>query len=46
MAPVPLGRRPDARLKAWQDGLTGVPIVDAAMRQLVQTGFSCTTVAA
>ena len=27
------------RLKAWQDGLTGVPIVDAAMRQLVQTGF-------
>ena len=28
-----------ARLKAWQDGLTGVPIVDAAMRQLVQTGF-------
>ena len=38
MAPVPLGRRP-VRLKAWQDGLTGVPIVDAAMRQLVQTGF-------
>ena len=28
-----------ARLKAWQEGLTGVPIVDAAMRQLVQTGF-------
>ena len=27
------------RLQAWQDGLTGVPIVDAAMRQLVQTGF-------
>ncbi|QNJ07727.1 deoxyribodipyrimidine photolyase (DNA photolyase) (photoreactivating enzyme) [Synechococcus sp. Minos11] len=27
------------RLKAWQDGLTGVPIVDAAMQQLVQTGF-------
>ena len=27
------------RLTAWQDGLTGVPIVDAAMRQLVQTGF-------
>ena len=27
------------RLKAWQEGLTGVPIVDAAMWQLVQTGF-------
>ena len=27
------------RLTAWQEGLTGVPIVDAAMRQLVQTGF-------
>ena len=27
------------RLQAWQQGLTGVPIVDAAMRQLVQSGF-------
>ena len=27
------------RLEAWQQGLTGVPIVDAAMRQLVQSGF-------
>ena len=26
-------------LEAWQQGLTGVPIVDAAMRQLVQSGF-------
>ena len=26
-------------LKAWQEGRTGVPIVDAAMRQLVQTGW-------
>lgn len=26
-------------LLAWQQGLTGVPIVDAAMRQLVQTGW-------
>ena len=26
-------------LKAWQEGRTGVPIVDAGMRQLSQTGF-------
>lgn len=26
-------------LKAWQDGLTGYPLVDAAMRQLSRTGF-------
>lgn len=26
-------------LKAWQQGKTGVPIVDAAMKQLVQTGW-------
>lgn len=26
-------------LKAWQQGLTGYPIVDAAMRQLRQTGW-------
>lgn len=26
-------------LQAWQQGLTGVPIVDAAMRQLNQTGW-------
>lgn len=26
-------------LKAWQKGLTGIPIVDAGMRQLWQTGY-------
>ncbi|RDT61324.1 deoxyribodipyrimidine photo-lyase, partial [Klebsiella pneumoniae] len=26
-------------LKAWQHGLTGFPIVDAAMRQLNETGW-------
>lgn len=30
--------RPD-RLRAWQRGLTGYPIVDAGMRQLWQTGW-------
>ena len=29
----------DAGFEAWQDGLTGYPIVDAAMRQLTQTGW-------
>lgn len=29
----------EEHLRAWQDGRTGVPIVDAAMRQLVQTGW-------
>ncbi|MFT3780562.1 MAG: deoxyribodipyrimidine photo-lyase [Nibricoccus sp.] len=28
-----------AKLKAWQRGLTGYPIVDAGMRQLWQTGW-------
>jgi deoxyribodipyrimidine photo-lyase len=27
------------RLAAWQEGLTGMPIVDAAMRQLVESGW-------
>ena len=27
------------RLAAWQNGLTGMPIVDAAMRQLVESGW-------
>ena len=31
-------QRPDL-LAAWQDGRTGYPLVDAAMRQLAQTGF-------
>ena len=26
-------------LKAWEKGLTGIPIIDAAMRQLIQTGW-------
>ncbi|KXV12828.1 cryptochrome/photolyase family protein [Gluconobacter oxydans] len=32
-------RRSAADLKAWQRGQTGVPIVDAGMRQLWQTGW-------
>jgi deoxyribodipyrimidine photo-lyase len=32
-------RHAPADLKAWQEGRTGVPIVDAAMRQLVATGW-------
>ncbi|MEB3264113.1 MAG: FAD-binding domain-containing protein [Synechococcus sp.] len=34
----PWGNDP-ARLEAWQQGLTGVPIVDAAMRQLNESGW-------
>lgn len=29
----------DAHLKAWQRGLTGIPIVDAGMRELWHTGW-------
>ncbi len=29
----------DDKLKAWQEGRTGYPIVDAAMRQLNETGW-------
>ena len=29
----------DARFRAWAEGRTGVPIVDAAMRQLAETGW-------
>ena len=32
-------RKDDARLHAWQRGHTGIPIVDAGMRQLWQTGW-------
>jgi deoxyribodipyrimidine photo-lyase len=32
-------RRDPAALRAWQRGMTGVPIVDAGMRQLWQTGW-------
>ncbi len=33
------GRRADERFAAWCEGRTGVPIVDAGMRQLVATGW-------
>ncbi|NNF26924.1 MAG: deoxyribodipyrimidine photo-lyase, partial [Gemmatimonadetes bacterium] len=32
-------REDDSALSAWQRGQTGYPVVDAAMRQLWQTGF-------
>lgn len=32
-------RRDDLDLEAWQQGQTGIPIVDAAMRQLLATGW-------
>jgi deoxyribodipyrimidine photo-lyase len=38
----PLGirwRHDDAALRRWQDGTTGVPLVDAGMRELRATGF-------
>jgi len=31
--------QPDERFEAWKSGNTGIPIVDAAMRQLNQTGW-------
>jgi deoxyribodipyrimidine photo-lyase len=32
-------RHAPAQLKAWQRGLTGIPIVDAGMRELWETGY-------
>lgn len=32
-------QKSSAKLKAWQKGLTGYPIIDAGMRQLWQTGW-------
>ena len=32
------------RLKAWQKGLTGYPLVDAGMRELWATGWMCQSV--
>ena len=32
-------KRNDAMVQRWKDGLTGVPFVDAAMRELKQTGY-------
>jgi deoxyribodipyrimidine photo-lyase len=34
-----IGQKNEAHLNAWQQGKTGFPIVDAAMRQLNQTGW-------
>lgn len=32
--------RPDAaRLQAWREGRTGVPLIDASMRELAETGY-------
>lgn len=33
------GKRADAQFDAWCDGRTGYPIVDAAMRQLLESGW-------
>ncbi len=33
------GRQAEADLRAWQDGRTGYPVVDAAMRQLAHEGW-------
>lgn len=33
------GPQADADFDAWRDGRTGYPLVDAAMRQLVRTGY-------
>ncbi len=33
------GKEADAHFKAWCEGRTGYPLVDAAMRQLNQTGY-------
>lgn len=37
--PYVKGTELDERLSAWKDGQTGYPIVDAAMRQLLATGW-------
>ena len=33
------GKQADARFAAWREGRTGYPLVDAAMRQLLATGY-------
>lgn len=35
----PWAKRTGTQLKAWQQGMTGVPIVDAGMRELYATGW-------
>jgi len=42
---IPLGENESVRFGRVR-GLTGVPIVDAAMRQLKRSGLACTTAAA
>jgi deoxyribodipyrimidine photo-lyase len=37
--PYAQGKTADANLKAWQEGRTGYPIVDAGMRQLLVEGW-------
>ena len=32
-------RNADKDLQAWQEGRTGIPLIDAAMRQLLETGW-------
>jgi len=36
---TPAGYSNDAKLQAWQRGQTGVPIIDAGMRELYETGW-------
>lgn len=38
-ASFPWRKKTEAHLKAWQQGQTGVPIIDAGMRQLYATGW-------
>lgn len=33
------GKAADADFRAWQDGRTGIPVVDAGMRQLAREGY-------
>jgi deoxyribodipyrimidine photo-lyase len=37
--PVPRWRHDDRGLRAWQEGITGIPLVDAGMRELAATGW-------
>ena len=38
-ASFPWGKKTESHLRAWQQGQTGVPIIDAGMRQLYATGW-------
>jgi len=37
---VPESRPDPTRLQAWRHGRTGVPLIDAAMRELAETGYT------